>query len=927
MAKLIIKLPDGHEFTHELKDDVTTIGRSSTNIIQISDEQASREHCRIMKEGGNFRIEDLKSRNGVYVNEAKVELQTLKVGDVIRVGEHKFVFDQEVKVTAEELGATVPVNTLTEKDLRPEPAPAAAKAPEGPPRYVLLVTGGLDKGKSVNVEEKKVTIGRHASNAMPLQDEASSNYHAEISKEAIGYVLTDLGSTNGTKVNGEKIVKSPLAHGTEITIGQTTMVFKDVTRQVDEDHVFGTVVLDTEQLEKELAQAGAGGPSRVGAIAAVVVMVAVLGGLGYGVYRGVQALFSPSFGPPSGSLITANFSFDGDTDPTGAPRGWEWDASRSLIWSVDAGEDSIPENSQKGALVLKRLQDSLPDAYTECRYTDMLSVDPGKLLEVSVRARSLGATGSFGIAVHWLGGEGLEDIDYVSFWGTQQQWKELKGELVSPAWAKSARFALYAIGNQGTVYFDQAAAIPGGLLTDTREIAVESSGVNVSVNPVGKAWLRLRGILAVPGIEVVTVAGNNVESLQRFARAGTRHKEGEQVIAGGDFVEYASLDWVHYNEKFYQSRYGVGITCDVSSRGDIGVDEVALRFEVGGQFGLDLPRLYGETAAIDYKPRKIVEGVREVTFTGVRGDSFSFFSPEKDVSAKIAKKGRSISVDFIIATKGVLGPEPLSITIEANDRSVREEMRLSMLREALDKAMAEGPASAVYEALDKLTAELGERPDVKELVEARRKALSAQLETVKTGLNKVITDLKSATGPDSRAAAKEQADAFITKNADFWKGTEGYAVFEEALNTVKASVESWAGEEMGKKADDLLKKAYATMDAKAYPIALSYVETILKDHPNSAAAKKVTDSNLKKVIEDAIARKAREKTFVDRVMSRIQNYELNKRYDDAIRIITTDPDYPVFPDNETIKAKLEDLRAKASAAPTPAPAPETPPKK
>ncbi|HHN46138.1 MAG TPA: FHA domain-containing protein, partial [Planctomycetes bacterium] len=290
MAKLVIKTPEGEENAHELKDDVTSIGRSSTNIIQIKDEQASREHCRIIKDGDSFRVEDLKSRNGILVNGVKVEQQTLKVGDVLKVGEHRFVFDQEVEVSAEELGATVSVSTLSEDELKSKQAPAAA--PDAPPKYVLLVTGGPDKGAQVLVGEAKITIGRHSANTLPLQDEASSNYHAEVEKETIGFVITDLGSTNGTKVNGEKIVKSPLAHGAEITIGQTTIIFKDVNRQVDEDQVFGTVVLDTEQLEKELSEAGTGGPSFVGPVAAALVALAVLAGLGYGVYRGVRALFA-----------------------------------------------------------------------------------------------------------------------------------------------------------------------------------------------------------------------------------------------------------------------------------------------------------------------------------------------------------------------------------------------------------------------------------------------------------------------------------------------------------------------------------------------------------------------------------------------------------------------------------------------------------
>lgn len=71
-----------------------------------------------------------------------------------------------------------------------------------------------------------VTIGRHASNTIMLNDTQASSRHAELRSDGAGYVLIDLGSTNGTRVNGQPIAAHTphlLRGGDVITIGDTSM--------------------------------------------------------------------------------------------------------------------------------------------------------------------------------------------------------------------------------------------------------------------------------------------------------------------------------------------------------------------------------------------------------------------------------------------------------------------------------------------------------------------------------------------------------------------------------------------------------------------------------------------------------------------------------------------------------------------------------
>jgi predicted component of type VI protein secretion system len=79
------------------------------------------------------------------------------------------------------------------------------------------------------LETERSTIGKTAENDITVDDDATaSGLHAVLERFAAGWTVTDLGSSNGTWVNGERIWASRrLRHGDEIRIGQTRLVFRD----------------------------------------------------------------------------------------------------------------------------------------------------------------------------------------------------------------------------------------------------------------------------------------------------------------------------------------------------------------------------------------------------------------------------------------------------------------------------------------------------------------------------------------------------------------------------------------------------------------------------------------------------------------------------------------------------------------------------
>ncbi|HJK96683.1 MAG TPA: adenylate/guanylate cyclase domain-containing protein [Polyangiaceae bacterium LLY-WYZ-14_1] len=69
------------------------------------------------------------------------------------------------------------------------------------------------------------TVGRHPSNTIQILDRIVSKEHCHIDRVDDGWVLRDLGSLNGTYVNGERVSEQPLRHGDEVTLGTTRLVF------------------------------------------------------------------------------------------------------------------------------------------------------------------------------------------------------------------------------------------------------------------------------------------------------------------------------------------------------------------------------------------------------------------------------------------------------------------------------------------------------------------------------------------------------------------------------------------------------------------------------------------------------------------------------------------------------------------------------
>ncbi len=242
----LVDLTDGRRFRLNL--GVNTVGRQGTDVL-IIDSTISRSHARITLENGSVVVEDLGSSNGTKVGDLRIGANQPTVapaGTILKFGNWQARLEIGT-VAAGDADKTVFLGG--DKTLVSIPATDERTLPGGPPVGAGTevsfppMTEGEDAGPSVarlrnqqgpspdiHITPDLVTIGRRAGNTVILPNDAFiSGRHATIVTDETGTYLTDVGSTNGTFVNGERLTvdeRQLLLEGDEIQLGQTRYRFE-----------------------------------------------------------------------------------------------------------------------------------------------------------------------------------------------------------------------------------------------------------------------------------------------------------------------------------------------------------------------------------------------------------------------------------------------------------------------------------------------------------------------------------------------------------------------------------------------------------------------------------------------------------------------------------------------------------------------------
>ena len=87
--------------------------------------------------------------------------------------------------------------------------------------------------ESVALGDTEITVGRQAGNELVIDDQSMSRKHAVISATEEGHTVRDLGSRNGTWLNGNRITEKPqlLRHGDEVRLGRHALTLRYLTEE------------------------------------------------------------------------------------------------------------------------------------------------------------------------------------------------------------------------------------------------------------------------------------------------------------------------------------------------------------------------------------------------------------------------------------------------------------------------------------------------------------------------------------------------------------------------------------------------------------------------------------------------------------------------------------------------------------------------
>jgi pSer/pThr/pTyr-binding forkhead associated (FHA) protein len=237
----IVCLTDGREYT--ITSDTLVFGRDASSDVVVGGTEVSRRHAEIQTSSEGYVLMDL-SVNGTYVNGERVgRRHVLARADVIRIGHDEFRFYADAAAPPAPRGRrSVPPVTAarpptgagarlsdTLHGVPPSALPGAVTptAPTAAPLASLLVRSGTLKGRRLPIKAPMVNIGRADFNDVVIADPSVSTSHARLQRRDDVWVLADLGSTNGTFVDGERLAaETALAPGATVAFGDVAVLFE-----------------------------------------------------------------------------------------------------------------------------------------------------------------------------------------------------------------------------------------------------------------------------------------------------------------------------------------------------------------------------------------------------------------------------------------------------------------------------------------------------------------------------------------------------------------------------------------------------------------------------------------------------------------------------------------------------------------------------
>ncbi len=199
--------PNGEHSPAPLVEGNNRIGSSADAAIGLKAEGIAPWHCDILYASGAASIVPSSTNAAIALNGQPVtQAETLRAGDGLLLGANV-----QVRVVAMDRGSAVTA--------RPAPVDdrGATRVRVAVPKFLLRGVSGAAFGKNYAVAAT-LTIGRSGDCGIAIPSEEISRQHARVTPAADGLLIEDLGSSNGTYINGKRIQSGLLKPGEELRL-------------------------------------------------------------------------------------------------------------------------------------------------------------------------------------------------------------------------------------------------------------------------------------------------------------------------------------------------------------------------------------------------------------------------------------------------------------------------------------------------------------------------------------------------------------------------------------------------------------------------------------------------------------------------------------------------------------------------------------
>jgi pSer/pThr/pTyr-binding forkhead associated (FHA) protein len=802
MPKLVIH-EKGVTREHELGSDPVVVGRSSSCPIPINDEQASREHCRIEREGDDWYVVDLGSSNGTRLDGRKIKREKLANGGLIGIGNLRISFTEGGPAAAG------PGERPDAGAQRAAPDRAQDAARIVPPDLQLVARSGPCEGTIFDITQPVTRIGRNADNDIALDDPGVSKNHAELIIEPGGLVrIVDNESRNGIRVNNAQVAERDLDHDDRVQIGATLFEFLNPSAAPADGaaSVDGILVPHPEQA---VASKSVLTPrvKVLGGIAAAVVAIAFLSDL--------MVPGAPTARIYSDNLLPDNPSFE--KSGPGVPG-----------WISGRGTASLDRKNVKDGVQALRLISATGaggDVSATCWTRGAISVSPLKLYELSALARNSEGE-SVALCAMWRSKDSqwLSASSFGRRTDDAHEWRQVVTTFRPPSWATSARFGVAVVG-QGTGRFDGMRLREAGTAPTGQTIT--AARLNSDVGSHGEFTIKIDGKPVFGRGRATVTAGGQADN-QSLGSI----KDGFPLVKGMNIQVAGQIglgDKLPFTQNMTSDGTQLAVHYDIRPKG---ATDALVALEMLSDAALLKEKVMLESVrggpTTETGPFENRTGIRMITlFKGPRR-VFIKLSQPANVSVSIGRRGAaSWRLEFPTpVSSGRFAPGLTIIAATARtEAAVRAELRRAAQAES-DETL--GKAIKIYEtfaARFPLYAE--EREEARRGLAGLRKEIASRVKSVKSLGNRARSSREEGDYESAERACEQLLKKLV--------GTEQAKDVKALLSLLRRQHKMAVERKHEAKAAALLVDAKQRIEKKELHIARALLEDLIKTYPDAKA--------------------------------------------------------------------------------------------